>query len=247
MNIPGAASATLVVLLAFSSAHGEPEHEAARDGDTQTLRVLVDSGVNVNSRDNYGKTPLHWARDQETAELLIAYGADIDARDEYGHTPLHDADNAAVVNTLIAHGAEVNVTDISGDTPLHQVIKFLWYTGRSELVPVIEELLAHGADCDARDDDGRTALHYAGSVALARLLIDHGADVNARDNEGLKPWDVVRRRWANKKVREIELLTLLSDAGGHGLRPIRAIVIPVLASGLAATLLLVGFLRLKTR
>ena len=40
-------------------------------------------------------------------------------------------------------------------------------------------------------------------------------------------------------------MKLLSDAGGHGRKPVREIVVPVLASGLAATLLLLVVLRLK--
>ena len=43
------------------------------------------------------------------------------------------------------------------------------------------------------------------------------------------------------------LLTLLADEGGVGIRPVRVIVFPVLASGLVASLLLIGFLHLKKK
>ena len=41
------------------------------------------------------------------------------------------------------------------------------------------------------------------------------------------------------------MLQLFSDSGGHGRKPVRDIVFPVLASGLVATLLLLVVLRLK--
>ena len=250
------ASATLVALVTISAAYayGEAEHEAAREGDTETLKALIESGVDVNSKDPTGNTPLHWASNSETAELLISLGADIDARDEYGHTPLHDADNADVADTLVAHGADVNAVDSGGDTPLHwAIIRSSWPSTserpwKTKELLIIERLLIHGANINAKGQGGQTPLHHAESVEVARVLIDHGADVNARDHQGLKPWDIVRRSWANRKLPETEaLLTLLADQGGIGLRPVRVIVFPVLASGLVASLLLMGFLRLKNK
>lgn len=250
------ATTTLVALATISAAYsyGGAEHEAARAGDTESLRALIESGVDANSKDPTGNTPLHWASNSETAELLILLGADIDARDEFGHTPLHDVGNAGVVDTLVAYGADVNAADFDGDTPLHwAIIRASWPSTserqwKTKELLIIERLLVHGANINAKGRGGQTPLHHAESVEVARVLIDHGADVNARDHKGLKPWDIVRRRWANRKLPETELLlTLLADEGGVGLRPVRAIVFPVLASGLVASLLLIGFLHLKNK
>lgn len=256
LRAPASALVTLVVLVTLTAAYayGGAEHEAAREGDTDALRALIESGVDVDSKDPTGNTPLHWAINSETAELLISLGADIDARDEFGHTPLHDVDNAAVADTLIAYGADVNARDFHGDTPLHwAIIRASWPSTseqqwKSKELLIIDRLLIHGANINAKGNGGRTPLHCAESVEVARSLIDHGADVNARDQKGLKPWDIVRRRWASRKLPETELLlTLLADEGGVGLNPVRAIVLPVLASGLVASLLLVSFLYLTNK
>lgn len=58
------------------------EH-AARSGDVESARTLLDSGTDINARDRYGQTAL----------MLAAHG---------GHE--------ALVEMLIEHGADLNVT-----------------------------------------------------------------------------------------------------------------------------------------
>ncbi len=50
-------------------------------GDTETVRLLIDSGADVNAQIKEGETPLHLANiykgDTETVRLLIDRGAEI--------------------------------------------------------------------------------------------------------------------------------------------------------------------------
>ena len=60
----------------------------------------------------------------ETVRLLIKHGADVNARDEAQSTPLHLASSRASTETvrlLIEHGAIVTALDGSHRTPLHLV------------------------------------------------------------------------------------------------------------------------------
>ena len=60
-------------------------------GNTKTIELLIDKKADLKAKDNYGKTPLHWAigrGNTKTIELLIEAGADVNAKDNDGRTPL---------------------------------------------------------------------------------------------------------------------------------------------------------------
>ena len=51
-------------------------------------------GLSLDSRDNKGSTPLHWAcfkKSESAISFLLAWGADFNAQDNDGSTPLHMA------------------------------------------------------------------------------------------------------------------------------------------------------------
>ena len=91
------------------------------------------SGADVNSADDFGRTPLHVAASADYSEMvrfLIENGADIDlTTNGEKQTPLHfAAKNEAPqsVKILLAYGAELEVRDYKQRTPL-QVGSFLLY------------------------------------------------------------------------------------------------------------------------
>ena len=86
---------------------------AARKGDTEAVKVLLQKGVDVNAKTRYGATALHYACDRghlDLVRLLIERGADVNAKDTfYGITPLNWAitrDHPAVVKLLLEKGAQ---------------------------------------------------------------------------------------------------------------------------------------------
>lgn len=89
-----------------------PLHTAARMGQAEAARLLLEHGADPNVRDSCRNTPLHAAagyKDSKLAEMLLAAGADVNARNEEGDTPLSLAERAGAADTaalLRARGAK---------------------------------------------------------------------------------------------------------------------------------------------
>jgi ankyrin repeat protein len=67
-----------------------PVHAAAAVRDSATMRLLLDSGADVNARQQSGYTALHTAAqlgDADLLELLLGRGADPRAKSDDGKTP----------------------------------------------------------------------------------------------------------------------------------------------------------------
>ena len=173
---------TIITALAFVGCT-PALHKAAREGDADRVRKLLDAGADVDVRNaNKGRlqyTPLHWAAFNghlEIAEILISRGADLDAEDPTYSTPLYLAvewGHPKVVEFLISKGAEVNVkSSWSGYTPLHRAA---W----GHYLKIVGMLLEKGAKVNARDNDGKTALDQAtwsDKGGTAALLRKHGGE-----------------------------------------------------------------------
>ena len=41
----------------------------------ELIRFLLSKGININAKDNFGKTPLDYAEKTEIKQLLISHGA----------------------------------------------------------------------------------------------------------------------------------------------------------------------------
>ena len=100
-------------------------HEAAALGNIEVVKQFLDSGTDVNAKDETGGTPLDeaagWGR-KDMVELLIAKGADVNAKfDDDGSTPLHLSawkGHFETAELLITADADVNAKMEDGDTPL---------------------------------------------------------------------------------------------------------------------------------
>lgn len=160
--------------------------KSAEAGDKSAILLFLASGVDVNSRDERGWTPLmisSFNGNEEIAELLIRSGADINAKDNAGYGPMHWAAFNGfdkVVKLLIGKGANPNAQSNFGWTPVMQAAT------RGHLA-ALKQLLEGRANASLASKDGWTALHKAasnGHVEVVKLLLAAGANPDARYQDG---------------------------------------------------------------
>jgi len=158
--------------------------EAARNGERETLRTLIQARVDVNAADADGTTALHWSAyrdDLESVEMLVRAGAKVNAANDLGATPLWNASASAgapIVTRLLQAGADPNLALLSGETPL-------MVAARSGKADVAEALLKKGANPNARGARGQTALMWAAAQKhpeAVQVLIANRADIHARSD-----------------------------------------------------------------
>ena len=133
---------------------------AFKNKDIPTLRALVKAGANINTKDDFGRTPLINAvndNDMFMTKELLALKANKEEKDNTGRTALLNAVQAAnepMAKYLVDEGADVEATDLVGYTPVILASK----EGNVNLVKL---LVAAGANFNASDKLARTPLVWS--------------------------------------------------------------------------------------
>jgi ankyrin repeat protein len=167
---------------------------AAREGDLESARILVDGGADVNQVTQYGWTPLLTAtqnRHYALATFLLERGADPNIANTGGWTPLYlatdnrnieggdypvragDLDHLDFIKTLLARGANVNArAKDSTETRTIFTMQWLYEDGATPFlraaqsgdIELMKLLLAHGADPKIPTANNVTALAVAAGI-----------------------------------------------------------------------------------
>ena len=183
---------------------------AVKKGNVAEVKRLLEGGLDVNARDEFAETPLHWAArigDVRMAELLIKYGGDINARNNAENTPLHVAvayGHLDMAEFLINHGGDINAKNEEGWTPLHVAV----FNGHLSLVKL---LLEKGADPSIRDNEQKTALDVARENGLSNIanLIENFSKKTAKTST------TKREHWSETlQIVDIEPLSLIAGEWG---------------------------------
>ncbi len=177
-----------------------------RAGNIEDVKKFLDDGGNVNSQDEPGCTPLHWAVNEDfkgshrdMVELLIANGADVNAVDDIQTTPLHLASYKETAEILINAGANVNAQDHEGRTLLFAAARNAANASQTweMYLNLVKLLIGKDAELSTKDNSGQTPLHLvAGSFdegkasEICDLLLSSGANLNVINDAGQTPLDV---------------------------------------------------------
>ena len=132
---------------------------AAQAGDLNRVQTLLDSGADLNAKDETTRTSLMYAtikNHRDVVQLLLDRGADVNMRNDLGETALTLAaqqGHPEIAQVLIRKGANVNVQDNSGLAPVV-------HAAQSNHLATLKVLLDEGR-ADVSGDQGQRALRAA--------------------------------------------------------------------------------------
>ena len=191
----GGSGGGFVVVEEFSDC---PLCKAAKDGDLERVRFLLDSGENPNAVSQsvnanpettggiVGDSALRFAVFAERADIVKALldgGADVNKANKDGATPLMASTNhssAEIAMILLDAGANPNAVNNNGVTAL----MFSAFLGNSEVAQI---LLDGGANPNVAKEKGWTALMASadgGHSEITKMLLAAGASPNAVQEHG---------------------------------------------------------------
>lgn len=160
---------------------------AAKEGDLEKVKRLVESGANVNEITTKGHTtPLFNAAlygHLDIVVYLVENVAKVNKRSGEHDTALHGAaaqGHLDIVKYLVERDADTNVVDLYGDTPLSLASE------RGDL-DTVTYLVENGANINIDVKKVYKPLLSAaaeGHLDIVKYLVEHGADVNAKSYRG---------------------------------------------------------------
>ncbi|KAG7291992.1 hypothetical protein NEMBOFW57_002022 [Staphylotrichum longicolle] len=175
--------------------HGNALQRACYRGDSETVQLLLDSGIDVNSQGGYYGTALQavcarsWKDDVNLVTLLVERGADVNAQGGHFGSALQAscyASNTEVAKKLVESGADTNLFGGRYGSALQASAAS---SNASILLPM---LLSNGADVNQRSGvygfygtplQAAAARESRDALDQLILLLDHGADVNTEGGD----------------------------------------------------------------
>lgn len=176
--------------------------------DGRTAELLLKAGVDPNQADEFGLTPICWARSEAVAQALIDHGAKLTGLDKPLLPSMIQFGSGGAVEAALKAGADHD------PKMLQQALISAAHMDRDEIVTV---LLNYGAKPNepgvwSSDTDTLLPLQVCtifGSQKTAKILLDAGADPNG----GKAPGALLKNAMSNGYK---EVARLLRDAGAGG-------------------------------
>ena len=124
--------------------------EAAKAGDIDTLKQMLNDGFDINSQDEKLNTALHFStkhQQYDTMRFLIAQGADLMLQNDWLSTPLHLCEkDIDAIRILLEAGANPNIKDKDYDYPYY----FAFYGSMTK--ELTDLYIKHGAELVYKKD-----------------------------------------------------------------------------------------------
>ncbi len=174
------------IVLSMQTASADETTEALSiacdKGDLEAVKHLIESGSDINTKDEFGDSIIGNAASKGHLELvryLLDKGAKVDLFGMNEQTPIMIACNEGyfeIVKLLVEHDAEINFKNIRGENALGLAC-------RNGNVEIVKFLLNRGADLKSRDIRGCTPFVEAcahGNIQAAKLLLEHDDSIRSQ-------------------------------------------------------------------
>jgi serine/threonine-protein phosphatase 6 regulatory ankyrin repeat subunit B len=225
--------------------------QQVKNGNTQKVEEIVNSGVNINNKGSNGLTPLCTSISKgidEMVKKLLDLGADItqncalfsapehnsdDKVDEISSTPIFlalDRHRINIIEMFLNNAKEKGLNDyINFQRPFDGATILLVSVNKAndfsdENYSLITKLLEYGANPNIRSTYGNTPLLDASALGIFNIvkkLLEFGADPNIPNKDGWTPLMIASNNGYSEIVKL--LLTKGADVNYHSGNNITAI------------------------
>jgi uncharacterized protein len=187
-------------------------HAAAHLGDVARIEQLALAKADLNSRDSYGRAPLHvatFARQRDAIRALVKAGARLDVleNDRYDAVTIASvADDEETLRVLLQLGASAKLVTSRYDGTALIASAHLGHDG------VVRQLIAAGAPLDHVNN-----LHWTATIesivlgtggprhqATLQALVKAGANLQLTDRQGNTPLQLAKSRGYAEMVKMLQ-------------------------------------------
>ena len=200
---------------------------AAAAGDTESVGIFHDLGMDVDAKDQGGDTALIRAAGagrQQVVEQLLGFGADLHQKNAAERNALISAAAKGyddIARLLVSRGADIETKDSEGWSAL----SIAAYNGHKNVV----EMLSGQSDEESLNESLLLA-SFSGNVGVLEHLLGQGAYINVRSPEGQTPLMIASEQGNEAAVRALlqnhanpysldndgKTAAILADNAGHG-------------------------------
>ena len=195
-----------------------PLYAACIGNHLAIINLLIDSGYDVNHKDNEGKTVLHIAFENHipdlTQTLITQFSADIEIRDTQNCTPLH----TAIDRGYLSYSKELAEKFLHQDVGTEVSWIQLHAACFQESTKDVQFLLDAYTDVNHDSSAGYTPIHIAvtkGNIEIVTLLLDQDVNVHSVTIDGKTPLHI-----AVDKADETIIQKLLTQKANPSLKDV---------------------------
>jgi len=180
---------------------------ACKYGNTEKIKKLIKSGVDVNMKNEYGDTPLTILcekMDLESVKVLINNREKINANVNNSSVDSalnilckkYDKNSLSIINYLVENGADINYSDENGITPL---LTTCYFNNTTTLLHLIDFEKLDINKKNNYEDSPLIVSTYFNNKKIMEILINENANIHLKNKDG-DTFQTILKKLKKRKV-----------------------------------------------